>query len=272
MLSCCISSVLFVVYCASLALYRMNSFQENVKHFGLTPFGGKGYIIMLPVLCRQYQRSRSDQLPVLRIQMSTEATLMKFVFGILFVMAISLAVNARSLIRQSRRVDHSAEDRRCYRPKYFNEGSCRLSEAAHRLRAKGGNNSCTALPQYDCNSLYLATEGPSRHTAQSLTSFCKEGEVSEGLRSRNGYFVTCPFRYVCRHNPSRIPSTYWEAEKLFDRESSVCKAELGSSARCMPITPDMPFLVNQGCDGNVGQYRYRLETIPIIHGYACVRQ
>ena len=198
---------------------------------------------------------------------------MKFFFGVLVVTTISLAVTASKLRRSlKQRVNHSAEDRRCYRPKWFTEDRCKLSEAAHLLRAKGGSDSCTAHPQYDCNSLYLATQGPSQHTVQSLTSFCKEGEVSEGLQSRNGYFVTCPFQYVCRHNSSRIPSTYWEAKKLSDRRSSACKAELGSSARCMAISPDMPFLVNQGCDDNVGQYRYRLETIPIIQGYACVRQ
>ena len=207
---------------------------------------------------------------------------MKAVFGLVstFLMAISLAVTGSSLksrshtrsVKQATGLDESAEDRRCYRPKWFTEGKCQLSEAAHRLRAQGGNNSCTAHPQYDCNSLYFATEGPRKQTVQSLTSFCKEGEVSEGLRSRNGYFVTCPFQYVCRYNSSRIPSTYWEAVKLFDGESSVCKAELGSSSRCMAITPDMPFLVNQGCDDNVGQYKYRLKTIPIIQSYACVRQ
>ena len=158
-------------------------------------------------------------------------------------------------------VAHPSEDRRCM-----------LSEAARRLRAKGRNDSCAIVPQYDYNSVYFATERPSQHTVQSLTSFCKEGSVFEGLRSRNGYFVICPFQYVCRHNYSRIPSTYWEAQKLFDRQSSACKAELGSSARCMDIVPDMPFLVNQGCDENVGQYRYRLEAIPIVQGYACVRQ
>ena len=204
---------------------------------------------------------------------------MKVVFGLVCVLAISQAITAsrlksqaRLLKRNSGRQNRSTEDRRCYRPKWWSEGSCKLSEAAHRLRANGGNDSCAAHPLYDCNSLYLATEGPSQYNVQSLTSFCKEKNVSDGLRSRNSYFVMCPFQYVCRHNSSRIPSTYWEAEKLFDRQSSKCKAELGSSARCMAITPDVPFLVNQGCDSNVGQNRYKLETIPVVQGYACVRQ
>ena len=211
--------------------------------------------------------------------MITEQILMKFAFGFACLMTISedttvssLRSHTRSLKRQSRKETRSTEDRRCYRPKWFTEGSCKLSEAAYRLRAKGGNDSCTALPMYDCNSVYVATEGPSHHSAQSLTSFCNERDVFDGLQSRNGYVVTCPFQYVCRHNSNRIPSTYWEAEKLFDRQSSLCKSMLGSSARCMAITPDVPFLVNEGCDGNVGQYRYKLKTLPVVQGYACVRQ
>jgi hypothetical protein len=196
--------------------------------------------------------------------MVSRHVLIELMFAILFVVATSLTRATQS--------PDSTEDRRCYRPKWFTEGKCKLSEAAHRLRVNGGNDSCSSLPQYDCNSVYLATEGPSRHGVQSLTSFCRKGDVSEGLRSRNDYLVTCPYQYVCRHNSSRIPSTYWEARKLFDRRSSVCKEHFGLSAHCVPIETNMAFLANQGCDDNVGQYRYRLEKAPVTLGYACIRQ
>lgn len=208
--------------------------------------------------------------------MCTERNFVKVVFTAFCMLALSRETVASSSSFQSRlqkRDDRKdTEDRRCYRPKWFTEGECKLSDAAHRLRTMGGNDSCRAHPLYDCNSFYLAIEGPRNYNARSLTSFCKQKDVIVGLESRNNYFVMCPFRYVCRHNSSRIPSTYWEAEKLFDRRSSDCKARLGSSARCMAIAPDVSFLVSQGCDDNVGQNRYKLETVPIVQGYACVRQ
>jgi hypothetical protein len=206
--------------------------------------------------------------------MSRERILKNIFFAAFCLLSISQETSASSETRllKTDYMSSETEDRRCYRPKWFTEGQCKLSEAAHRLRAIGGNASCNTHPLYDCNSIYLATEGPSRHTVRSLTGFCKENNVTAVLESRNNYFVMCPFQYVCRHNSSRIPSTFWEAERLFDQGSSDCKKTLGSSARCIAITPDVPFLVNQGCDDNVGQNRYQLEAIPIVQGYACVRQ
>lgn len=193
----------------------------------------------------------------------------QLVYGIFWLSAICMAkptaTRKRSSTQKSFQPFGGLEDRRCYRPRWFTEPKCKLSAAAHQLRANGGNDSCRTHPQYDCNSIYVAMEGPGDQSMNALTSVCKEGDILRGFQSTDHKSTTCAFRYVCKkHTRDVIPSTYWEAEKL---EGGTCNTTFRH--KCSTVRVAIPFLVSQGCDENVGQKRYKVETISVIQGYTC---
>ena len=149
--------------------------------------------------------------------------------------------------------------RQCHRPQWLQEDGCYLDRS---------DDSCPLNHTYDCNSFYFGLAGPAPHSRSKET--CKVGEVSYMLSTKfninRGYKSLCEYEVVCSANSRQIPSTYWNAILTND---TACKAkEVGGL--CEPINHELKVMYDLGCDSNVGQHRYRLETVTAVVGYVCV--
>ena len=154
--------------------------------------------------------------------------------------------------------------RYCHRPRGLHDSNCSVDV---------DKASCRLSELYDCNSFYVSLSGPAdRNSVENVGRYCKPNHTSVALSTTTlDSKHLCEYDVVCKMKSNIIPSTYWEAtlRKNGDRDCKIAASASGSRGYCRKIQHELHVLENQGCDGRVGQQRYRPGSLLVTVAFAC---